>query len=87
MTHHNRDQFEIPSEADLERVRAVLAHIGGGNVVWGAGSSLEVLLVERRMAAERHASERLTRATVVLAMATVVLALATVALVLVTLHE
>ena len=83
----DEDLFPTPSDDDLERVRAVLRHIGGANVVWGAKDVLEVLLVERRMAADRRAANRLNRATWVLAVATSVLALATIALIWATLAD
>jgi hypothetical protein len=51
---------------------------------WGGDKVLEVWLLERRMKAERLASQRLARATWALAAVTVALVLATVALVVAT---
>jgi hypothetical protein len=50
-------------------------------VGWGAKAVLEVLVVEYRMRAERLASQRLIRATWVLALATIALVAATVGLI------
>lgn len=81
------DRFEAPKPEDLERVSSVLRQIGGPQVEWGAQQSLDVLLAETRLRAERQASERLTRATYFLGAATVILALATVALVIATIRS
>ncbi len=62
-----------------------MGKVGGPNVVWSASEVLEVLTGEHRLAAERSASQRLMRATWVLAGATVVLAVATIALIFATL--
>lgn len=81
------DLVPEPTDDDLERVRSVLRRIGGPHVSWGAVNELEVLLTERRLQAERMASDRLIRASWVLAFATVILALATVALIFATLAD
>lgn len=81
------DLVPEPTDDDLERVRTLLRRIGGPNVSWGAKDQLEVLLTERRLQAERIASDRLIRVTLVLALATIVLALATVGLIFATLAE
>jgi hypothetical protein len=79
------DTFVAPSDVELERVRRTLRAIGGPNVQWGAQQTLDVLITEHRMRAERLASQRLTRATWALAGATIVLALATLGLIVATL--
>jgi hypothetical protein len=56
-------------------------------VDWGAVSLLDVWLMEHRIAAERNASSRLTRATWALAVMTLVLPAATVAPVVVTVRR
>jgi hypothetical protein len=81
------DELPTPSDEDIRRVRATLSTIGGKNVDWGAHQILDVLVVEHRMRSERLASERLMRATWVLAGATIVLAIATVVLIFATLAE
>jgi hypothetical protein len=86
MARKDHEEFEEPTQEDLQRVAGILGKIGGPNVSWGAQQSLDVLLVELRIRAERLASERLTKATYFLGAATVVLALATVALVVVTIR-
>lgn len=87
MSDDAADRFAPPTEDDLHRVRSVLQGIGGKNVSWGAREVLEVLLVERRMWADRLASERLIRATWVLTGATIVLAVATTVLIFATLAD
>ncbi|MCU1624079.1 MAG: hypothetical protein JWL79_2924 [Frankiales bacterium] len=84
MADESPDRFAEPTDDDLARVATILGKIGGPHVGWGAQQSLDVLLVERQLAAERLASDRLTRATWVLAASTVALVLATIALVVVT---
>lgn len=74
----------VPTSDDIERVHGLLRSIGGANVTWGAHQVMEVLLVEHRMRSEQVASDRLMRATWVLAAATIVLAVATIALIFVT---
>jgi hypothetical protein len=87
----NNDQISEMTDADRQRIGLILqgtAAAVGGNVVWGAGSFLDVWITEHRMAAERHATSRLTFATWALVAATIVLAAATVALVVATaLHK
>lgn len=83
----DEDLIPEPGEGDLRRIDAILKAIGGKNVQWGAQQVLEVLLVERRLRAEREASARLIRATWVLAAATVILALATVGLIFATVAD
>jgi hypothetical protein len=87
MPRIDHEHFEEPTQEELERVAAILRKIGGPNVAWGAQQSLDVLLVELRLRAERLASERLTKATYFLGAVTVVLALATVALAFVTIRS
>lgn len=71
------------SDADLERINGFLHRVGGPHVQWGAGNVLDVWVTEQRMKAEERASQRLLRATWVLAAATVALVLATVGLIVV----
>jgi len=85
MPHEFEDQFQPPSEQELERVGKLLRAVGGRNVQWGASNVLDVLVAEHRLRSERLTSERLMRATWVLAGATVVLALATITLIFATL--
>lgn len=87
MADDAQDQIDPASTEDLARINSLLRAIGGPNVVWGAGSTLEVWLTEQRIRAEREASARLTRATWVLAIVTLVLAAATVALVVSTVRR
>lgn len=84
--HRGKDWIQAMPDEDRERIGTLLKGIGGRDVVWGAQQSLEVWMAEHRMRAERLASERLTRATWVLAAVTIVLAAATVALVFATLQ-
>jgi hypothetical protein len=78
------DFIPEPDDATLERIRSVLERVGGEHVVWGAQSSLDLLVTAHRMHAEEMASTRLTRATWVLAGAPIALVLATIVLVFVT---
>lgn len=78
--HH----YPVPSDDDLARARALLRSIGGETVTWGAVNVFEVLTGEHRLRVEKMATDRLIRATWVLAIATVVLAAATVALIIAT---
>lgn len=73
---------EVPP-ADIQRISQVLRSIGGTQVVWGAGSVLDVLLAEKRLEADRLSSRRLLIATWVLVFATLGLVVATIALVIV----
>ncbi|MCL3838500.1 hypothetical protein [Aeromicrobium duanguangcaii] len=70
-----------PSDEDIERINSVLTGIGGRNVVWGAGSVLDVWLAEARLEAERLANRRLLIATWALVGATAALVAATVGLI------
>ncbi len=81
------DWVPEPSDDDLKRIERLLEKVRGRHVAWGASSVLDVLLVERRLHAERIASERLARATWVLAGSTIVLALATVVLLFATIAK
>ena len=79
------DQIPGPSPEERERINDTLSQVAG---IHGPSLSdrdiLEVWLLEQRMKAERLASQRLTRATWVLATVTAALVLATVALVIAT---
>ncbi len=76
------------SEDDYRRIGAILrAAANHGNVIWGASSYLDIWVTEHRIRAEKEASDRLTRATWVLAAMTLALFLATVALVFVTIAQ
>lgn len=81
MAEITQDQLPEPTDAELQRVADLLRRIGGTQVIWGAKDALEVLVVEHRMRAERLASQRLMRATWVLAVATIALVAATVGLI------
>ncbi len=81
----NEAHYPVPSDDDIARATRLLNRIGGPNVSWGAIDIFEVLTGEHRLAVERSASQRLMRATWVLAAATVVLAIATIALIFATL--
>ena len=79
------DQIPGRSPEERERINETLSQVSG---IHGPSLSdrdiLEVWLLEQRMKAERLASQRLTRATWVLATVTAALVLATVALVIAT---
>jgi len=79
------DQIPGPSPEERERINDTQSQVAG---IHGPSLSdrdiLEVWLLEQRMKAERLASQRLTRATWVLATVTAALVLATVALVIAT---
>lgn len=81
------DHYPMPSDDDIARVSALLRKIGGPNVSWGSINVFDVLVGEHRLKLERLASDRLTRATWVLAGATIVLALATVVLIFATIAK
>jgi len=68
------DHYPMPSDDDIARVSALLRKIGGPNVSWGSINVFDVLVGEHRLKMERLASDRLTRATWVLAGSTIVLA-------------
>lgn len=80
-------QYPVPSDEDIARANVLLRKIGGPNVSWGASSIFEVLSGEHRLQSEQRASDRLMRATWVLAAATVVLAIATTALMFATVAQ
>ena len=81
------DLVPEPGDEDLDRIAKLLRKVGGPNVSWGAANVLDVLLTEWRLEAERKASDRIARATWVLAGSTIVLALATVALIFATMAQ
>lgn len=83
-TPQGADHYPMPSDDHIARVSALLRKIGGPNVAWGSINIFDVLVGEHRLKTERLASDRLTRATWVLAGATIVLALATVVLIFAT---
>ncbi|HET6874893.1 MAG TPA: hypothetical protein VFH70_08955 [Acidimicrobiales bacterium] len=82
--HASDDLLPEPTDADLQRLRAIQSRIGGEHVHWNAQSLLDALVVEHRMRAERKATARLARATWALVGATGVLVLATVGLIVAT---
>jgi hypothetical protein len=59
----NSDQIGEMSAADKERIGKALRTIGEVNTVWAPAQYFDVWLVEHRMAAERLATSRLSRAT------------------------
>ena len=78
------DQIVGPSPDERQRIRAALYEVGAGQWNFSHQQILEVWLLEKRLEAERLASQRLARATWALAAVTVALVLATVALVIAT---
>ena len=81
MANARREQVSHITAEDMQRIRALLAEIGGPHVQWGAREHLEVWVAEARMESERRASQRLLVATWALVIATIGLVIATVGLI------
>jgi hypothetical protein len=77
------EKLPKPTTTELERIDGVLREMGGPNVVWGAGSRLEVWMVEQRAKQDAAISRRLLVASWALVAATVALCVATIGLILV----
>lgn len=80
----NRDQLVKPTDEELQRIKATTEQFMGSAPTRMTERMFDLWLTEQRMAAERRATARLTRATWVLAIMTLALVVATCVLVYVT---
>lgn len=67
----------MPTAEDLERIGALLRHIGGQHVGWGAEDSLNVWVMEQRTRLDQQMSERIRTTSWALVAATVGLVICT----------
>lgn len=74
-----------PTAEDLERIGALLRHIGGQQVSWGAQASLDVWVIEQRARLDQQMSERIRTTSWALVAATVGLVVCTAGLIWATL--
>ncbi|MCY0903608.1 hypothetical protein [Arthrobacter sp. H14-L1] len=70
-----------PTAEDLERIGALLRHIGGQQVSWGAQASLDVWVIEQRARLDQQMSERIRITSWALVAATVGLVVCTAGLI------
>jgi hypothetical protein len=73
-------QIPEPTTHDLERINGVLRQIGGQNVSWGAGSALDVWVIEQRARLDSQMSNRISKASWALVAATFGLVICTAGL-------
>lgn len=73
-----------PTSQDLERIKVLLRRIDG-TTSWGAGTMLDVWVIEQRVKLDQQMSERIHATSVALVWATVGLVICTAALIWATL--
>jgi hypothetical protein len=78
-------QVPEPTAEDLDRIGALLRHIGGQHVSWGAQASLDVWVIEQRAKLDQQMSERIRATTWALVAATMGLVICTAGLIWATL--
>jgi hypothetical protein len=78
-------QVPEPTADDVKRIEALLRHIGGQQVSWGAQACLDVWVVEQRARLDQQMSERIRTTSWALVVATAGLVVCTAGLIWATL--